>query len=244
MTLLVHGMIAAGDAVDLDLPGLSAARGTEVSVLAAARVAALVSEVDGPEVLPTRALMLGHARLLEEVAARTTVVPMQFGVAVLSPDALTEDVLPAEAERLQASLERLAGGIELRLRGSYDEEAVVRVVAASDRRATRLIGRRDLASKMALGERIVAGIEGRRQGEVERVVAALRDHARAVASVAVAEPLDAFTLSFLVEGTQRNAFEQAVDALGEELTPLVRMELVGPLPPYSFAREEGAEWFD
>jgi hypothetical protein len=203
---------------------------------------ALVSELEADEVLPTRANLLHHTRVLEHVGAETAVLPMRFGVVVPHLQALVDDFLTPERDRLVATLERLDGHVELRLRGRYREDEVIREVLEHDRRAAQLRGRRGTDARIELGERVVAGIEQRREQHLERVEEALRPHVAAMTNGAVADPLDTLNLSCLVPDTARADFEEAVDELGAALAPVVEFELVGPLPPFTFTDLTDDAW--
>jgi hypothetical protein len=235
--LLVHGIAreapeaAAGD--DGSPSFLTVADGPLVG---------LVTETADEEALPTRANLLHHTQVLEHATEHSTVLPMRFGVVVPDAEALIADFLTPERETLLATLDRLEGHVELRLRGTYDEAQVIRVVLDEDPHAARLRGRGGTDAKMELGERIVAGIERRRDRDAAVVEAALRPHATASTAAPVTQPLDAFSNSYLVSGADRDGFEAAVDALGDRLAPVVKLELVGPVPPFSFADGTGDAW--
>lgn len=236
MPLLVHGIVRA----EPDGAAPSAA-GDGTSIVTHGDLAAVVSEVEGDEVLPSRAELLRHTRVLETLGEQRTVLPMRFGVVVPDAAALRTAFLAPQRVELQTTLDRLEGHAEYRLRGTYDEAAVITEILATDRRAARLRGREDTDSKMKLGERIVAGIAARRAPDARRVVEALVPPATAASEGAIGQPLDAFTLSFLLAEERREAFDAAVERLGEELAPVLQLELVGPVPPFSFV-EEADQW--
>lgn len=202
----------------------------------------LVSETEEGEVLPTRANLLHHTQVLEQATAQTTVIPMRFGVVVPDAETLVREFLTPQREQLLEDLDRLDGHVEMRLRGAYEEAAVIRDILDEDPRAARLRGQRGTDAKMELGERIVAGIERRRVRDAATVQAALRPHVAAATATSVTQPLDAFSTSCLVAESQRDDFEQAVDELGAQLAPVVRLELVGPVPPFSFAEGSADAW--
>jgi hypothetical protein len=234
---LVHG-------VSRGLPD-AATEGADVPAfrsVAAGDLVGLASETEDTEALPTRANLLHHTQVLEHVGAHVTVLPMRFGVVVPDLDALVTDFLEPEGERLLATLERIEGHVELRLRGRYEEAHVIREVLDSDPRAAQLRGRRSTEAKMELGERIVEGIARQREHDTARVTAALGSHVAALTTAPAAEPLDAFSLSCLVAEQQRADFEAAVDEIGTSLAPLVRLELVGPIPPFSFTDLAEEAW--
>jgi hypothetical protein len=232
--LLLHGVVESR-AVDPLTARLSA---EGVQLPTHRQLAALVSSNPASEALPSRANLLAHTRILESATLEVTVVPMRFGIVVEHVEALVETLLEPQHDALLDSLRQLEGHVELRLRGSYDEEAVIRDVLDADRRAARLRGRGGMEAKMELGERIVAGIEARRGQDVERVTQALRSHVSGVVANSASQPLDAFDLSLLVARDRMPEFDAQVDELGRALAPTVALELVGPLPPFSFTLAE------
>lgn len=231
MPLLIHGIVDADVAVPPDLDARSVVHGA---------IAAIVRATVDHDVLPSRANLLAHTRVLESLAEHTTVLPMRFGMVVDDDQALVEGYLAPQQDALVAALERLRGHVELRLRGRYDEEAVLREIVAADPGLARLKGRRSMDAKMRLGERVVGALEHRREQDLDRVVDALRAHVAGVVPGAVAEPLDAFSLSLLVAEDGMAGFDAAVDDLGRQVAPALALELVGPVPPFSFAVPEGA----
>jgi hypothetical protein len=200
-------------------------------------VAVLATEVDEEEVLPSRTNLLAHTRVLEVATDHTTIVPMRFGTVVPDEATLVERFLTADAPQLRATLARLDGHRELRLRARYDESAVVRAVLADDPKATRLQGRDGIDDRIELGERIVAGIADRRERDRAAVIEVLAPHAAAVEIGEVTEPLDAFVLSFLVAADALDGFDARVEALAEAVEGMLMLELIGPMPPFSFAAE-------
>jgi hypothetical protein len=237
MPLLVHGVLDA-DALDASTVPLQADDDLDVVVHAA--VAAVVRATDEHEVLPSRANLLAHTRVLESLATETTVLPMRFGMVVADEQELVEGYLSPQQDALMSALGRLRGQVELRLRGRYDEDAVLREVVAADPGLARLRGRGGVESRMQLGERVVAGIEARRERDLDRVVDMLGPHVSGMVAGSVAEPLDAFSLSLLVPTAGMEAFDRSLDELGQQVAPALGLELVGPVPPFSFTAPEGA----
>jgi hypothetical protein len=241
VNLLVHGVVEGRSKKEVasnEPPGTDPG----VELISHQNLAALVTPTRDDEVLPSRANLLHHTRVLEAVGACTTVVPMRFGVLVPGPELLVADYLVPRYDELIATLGRLRGHVELRLRARYDEPAVIAAVLATDPKAARLRGRTTFDAKMELGERIVAGIEQRRQSDLAWASDALRPHAADVAPGDPTGPLDAFLLSFLVADNDRQAFEARIDRLGHELAPIIELELVGPVPPFSFAAGQVQAW--
>lgn len=232
MSLLVHGIVRAGSLADDEFPDVADA---DVGLVTHGGVAGIVASTDDDEVLPSRANLLAFTGLLEAATRETTVLPMRFGVVVPDEDSLVRDYLEPEHDALLASLDRLDGHVEVRLRGRYDEEAALKVVVATDRRAAQLRGRRGVDARMELGERVVEGLAALRERHLAETMDALVPPATDAVPADVAEPLDAFLISFLVDHDQMERFDKEVARLTDTLAPVVELELIGPLPPFSFA---------
>lgn len=234
MPLQVHGVIAADASASEALPH------QEIELVHHGATAAIVRWVPHDEMLPSRSNLLEHTRVLESLTSTTTVLPMRFGMVVDDEEALVDGYLAPQQDHLVTALERLRGHVELRLRGRYEEQAVLRELVAADPGIARLQGRQTMDARMRLGERVVGALEQRRERDLEGVVAALRPHVAGIVAGGVAEPLDAFALSLLVSEDAMADFDAAVDELGRALAPALALELVGPVPPFSFTVPEGA----
>jgi hypothetical protein len=216
MPLLVHGVL---DAAALEASASPLPSDDDLDVVVHGAVAAVVRTTDDDEVLPSRANLLAHTKVLESLASEATVLPMRFGMVVADDQELVDGYLSPQQDALAAALERLRGHVELRLRGRYDEEAVLREVVAADPGLARLRGRSGVEARMQLGERVVAGIEARRERDLDRLVDRLGPHVAGLVAGSVAEPLDAFSLSLLVAEDGMDAFDRALDELGEDVAP-------------------------
>lgn len=238
MSLVVHGVVASSPHGTPPLP-----RGDDVPqqlrLVPHRSLAAIVSPTDQTVLLPARQDLLQHTRVLEELATVTTVLPMRFGVVVEDDDAVVRTLLDPDHDTLVRRLEHLRGHVEWRVRGTYDEDRVLRGLVDADPHLRRLARRGDLASRLTVGERVMEGIALRRRADEARVVDAVRRHATSLTVGAVTGPLDAFSMSALVHEDRREGFDAAIDQLGrEDFGPLGSIELVGPLPPFSFIEEE------
>jgi hypothetical protein len=235
MAVIVHG-IAAADAVSaLSDHQLAEVAERPVRTVSSGALAALVSDVPGEQALPSRANLLAHTRLLELVAGQSTVLPMRFGVVAPDDAAIRDEYLSARQEPLTEALDHVEGCVELRVRARYAEDEVIRAVLAHDRAAARLRERQDVAAKIRLGERIANGIDARRVHDAATLHAALAPHAIRVADSDAPGALDVLAASFLVERDAVDGFERALSELAAEMEPIVTLQLVGPLPPFSFS---------
>ena len=226
--LYLYGMTRAGP-----LPVGLAERGIEL--VAADGCAAIVSPIDASPVTATRRNLLAHADVVESLHERAIVLPARFGTVVADREAALELLtLPA----VEAMLEEHAHRSELTLRGTYDESVLQAIAPALSglRESYRAVP--TIEGGLALGEAVVEALADRRARDTEDVLAALDPH---VVGVRTGEPrgeYGAFTLSLLVTRDAVKTIEDELELLAQRLSPPLRFELVGPLPPYSFVELE------
>lgn len=222
-------------------------RDAPLDVVRGAGAAALVSELDsGDRLMFGRDELLVHARVLEEALGHGTVLPMRFGVVLESSDSVRRDLLEAHADEVVRQLRELAGKVELRVRATYEEEALMREVVTENPDIAR--GRESLGGKsedatyferINLGEAVAEAIDRKRDDDGRRILDALLPHAD---DVQVAEPPHervALVASFLVQRSGVKRFEDAVEQIAEAQHGRLRMTLTDPLPPHSFVEFGG-----
>lgn len=232
MALLVHGIVRTGSLAGADL---AEATDADVDLVSHGDLAGVVTPASDGEIMPSRANLLRHTSVLEAAIGMTTVLPMRFGIAVPDEEALVREYLDPEQDALLAALERLDDHVEVRVRGRFDEQAVLQLVVAADPLVAKLRGRSGMDTRMELGERVVHGIEAQRDRHQQVVIEALLPPATDVAPARVSDPLEAFLISFLVDRRKMGSFEHDLGRLVDRFEPVVDLELIGPLPPFSFA---------
>jgi hypothetical protein len=233
----LYGVVRTGSFGD-SMPGLDAAR---VSELAAGPVAALVSPMQTGDPAPTRDRLRAHLDVLRAAGERTTVVPMRFGM-VTNPDRLRSELLEPRRKELLALLRELDGRVEVDVKASFREDAmlaeIVREEPAIRRLDARIRSRPGDASyydRVRLGELVVAAMRVRAEREGRDLLRRLsRAAARAVAGPPSGERavLDA---AFLVDRSALDEFDEVVARIEAERGDRLRVRAVGPLPPSSFA---------
>src|SRR5437763_772376 len=92
-----YGVVRSDEIHGTDEPGVFDA---PVRLLDREGLAGLVSDVDGP-VPARRADLLAHFRVLEDVAARGTVLPLRFGTVFDSDDEVVLELLVRRRELLE-----------------------------------------------------------------------------------------------------------------------------------------------
>jgi gas vesicle protein GvpL/GvpF len=237
----VYGILRASDAGALSVEGVS---GAPVRVIAHGDLAAVVSDLDSDTLSAAREVR-AHWRVLEKAAKDATVLPVRFGTVLEGDGAVREGVLARNEQEIGALLGELAGRIQLSVKGSYDESALLRAVVtqspaiAALRERTRAIPEQaGYYDQIRLGEMVADEIARRRDDDTRLAL----DLLEPLAVAALAQPVTgadaAFDLAFLVERNAIDAFSAAVVKLGEQVGDRIAIRYVGPLPPYSFADHE------
>src|SRR3954469_1378524 len=109
----VYGVLSAADA---QTPALEGVEESTLRVIRHARLGALVSDVAGGAVAAASEVR-AHWRVLEAASADSTVIPVRFGTVMENELAVRERLLGPNAGPLIALLEKLAGRVQLSVKG-------------------------------------------------------------------------------------------------------------------------------
>jgi hypothetical protein len=240
-TVYVYGVVPAAEPSPIKVPGVQDA---EVRTVRHGGLAALTSHVQGETLVAAREVR-AHWRVLDEASQDRTVLPIRFGTVLESEEAVREQLLEPNAERLEALLRGLAGCVQLSVKGSYDEERLLRdvvtrspAIAELRDRLRTVPGEAGYYERIRLGELVASEIERRRGEDTRLVYGRLQPLAKDAIEEEGADPHAAFNLAFLVARDAQPEFSKAVSTLAKELGERIEIRFVGPLPPYSFASAE------
>jgi hypothetical protein len=203
-------------------------------------VAAVVSDVDADaigEAAGVRALrrdMAAHAEVLNGVFARRTVLPSRFGLVFPDDRALVDRFLAPRHDLLVDLLAQLDGAVELSFSADYVEEAVLAEVVRENPRLGGAPGA-SYQERIDAGRRLAAAIRAKRERDGQWLVERLSPLARDVVVAEGRSDLSVARASFLVPRGDVAKFDAALERLAKEAGDVMRLNCVGPLPPYSFA---------
>lgn len=241
--IYVYGVVLASDRTVMASEGVGREK-TRVRRITHDGIAALVSDLPASALAAARDLR-AHWSVLEEAAARTTVLPVRFGTVMESEEAVVDDFLAPNAERLAAVLAELDGKVQLSVKGFYDEERLLRQIVKETPEIARLRERVQTLPEAAtyyariqLGELVAAEVDRHRARDADLVLGRLEPLAVAAKAESPTTEDAALNTAFLVRRDGVDAFSDAVQRLVGELGDRVRIRYVGPLPPYSFADDE------
>jgi Gas vesicle synthesis protein GvpL/GvpF len=241
----VYGVARAADKTEVQAPGVGADE-QGVRRVVHGELAALVSDVEPGPLVAARGLR-AHWRVLEDAAAKATVLPVRFGTVMEDENALVDRFLAPRHDHLVSQLTELSGKVQLSVKAFYDEDRLMRgVVKGSPAVAQlrqRVRGRPKAATyydRIELGELVAGEVERARERDSAMVLERLEPLAVAALREPLGTPDAAVNAAFLVERSRVDEFSEAVARLADELEGRMRVRYVGPLPPYRFAEEQEA----
>ncbi|MBO2450719.1 GvpL/GvpF family gas vesicle protein [Actinomadura barringtoniae] len=243
--LYIYGVARAGTDVPGDAKGLD---GHPVELVAHGDVAAVVSELPAGRPLGERADLMAYQQVLEALlVAGAVVLPFRFGAALNSREAVEQELLAGNAGRFKEILDQLEGRLEMRLKGTYVQENVLREVMQQEPAIAELNERvRDVPpdaadaayyDRVRLGELIAQALDARREGDARALLEPLAPAAVAVSAKTPAREEDVVDAAFLIDRAKQDDFVQAVEELGQAHAGRIQLRLIGPLPPYDFVPE-------
>jgi Gas vesicle synthesis protein GvpL/GvpF len=242
----VYGIVPASERPPAGLAGVGR-EGNPVRHVASSKVAAIVSDVSRAP-LGRGQDIRAHWRVLDDAVERSAVLPLRFGTVMESDSAVLEDFLAPNEDRLTAQLAGLEGKVQLSVRGSYREEALLQDVVHSSPAVRRLRERTQKLPQAAayydmirLGEFVAAEIDRCREHDTGLVVERLGGLAVASQSDVHTTKESGLNVAFLVERRRVEAFAAALPGLQAEIGERIRLRCVGPLPPYSFTDQDVGE---
>jgi len=233
----VYGVLAASDQ---EVVAVSGVEGADVTTVEHAGLAALISRVRADALAAAKELR-AHWRVLEEASLHATVVPVRFGTVMASEQALREEFLERDVQRLRELLDKLNGRVQLIVKAEYDEERLLRdvveaspAVAALRERVRALPGDAGYYDQIRLGELVAGEVARRREADTRLALDVLEPHAVAAREEQATSRNSAFNLAFLVDRDAEESFGIAVAGLSTTLGDRIDIRFLGPLPPYSF----------
>jgi hypothetical protein len=224
-------------------PGGKGIGGASLRLVGGEESAALVSEIDERSLRFGREEMLVHGQVLERAMTKGTVLPMRFGIVMSGPDEIRSRLLDERGAELSEQLAELAGKVEIRIRASYDQDALLREVVRDVPEIAKLRasvqGRTDDATyytRIRLGELVAGAVERRRERDAQAILDALAPAALAIELGSGTHERIVFQASFLVERGRLQEFDDLLDRIADGYGGWVRFKYTGPLPPHSFVQ--------
>lgn len=236
----LYGIIDAPAPATFAAPGIGG-RGDEVHTLALGRLAAVVSNSPRIEYDNSRRHMMAHTRVLEEVMARHTLLPVCFGTVASDPEVIAEKILRDRRDELVERLEQMRGRMELGLKASWRDGVVFEEVLAENPAIRKLrdslVGRspdKTHFERVRLGEQIAQALEHKRRSDEERILDRVRPFVHKTRLNKTIGDRMVINGAFLVDAVHEPELDASIRAMDAEWGERLTFKYVGPVPPYNF----------
>ena len=216
-------------------------------------LAAVVSDhpqMDFQQFERTRANMMTHTKVLEEVMQELTILPVRFGTVGPSAEAIQEQVLSRRYDEFLDLVAEMEGKVELCLKVIWPENVIFTEIVKESSSAMRRL-RDKLKGRSAeethferirLGEMIEAAMDKKRDEDAEKLLAPLRplipkeqvNYKDRIQLNRLLLDRMVINAAFLVAKDRQAEFDEAVGQVKTELKDRMLFKYMGPVPPYNF----------
>lgn len=214
--------------------------GSRVYTISAGNIAAVVSKVPNTKIRPERRHLAAHHDVLKRLRKEHGVLPMSFGVIADSPEAV-RTILADNRDVFVEQLERLAGKVEMGLRGAWDVpnifeyfvETHPELKALRDRffRGGRQPSRDELIEVGRTFERLLGED---RASHTQTVMGVLRSRCFEIKENQPRHEREIMNLACLVGHEAQKEFEEGVIETGQRFDNHYSFDFNGPWPPHNF----------
>jgi hypothetical protein len=241
----LYGVVGAPSAANLGPIGLDGEAVYTVVEGGLGVVAGPARRLDFAAVAPGKTLqyLAQHQRVLEQVMAGSTVIPLKFGTYAADARQVLE-VLRAGRHEFTGALAKYAGKAEVDLAAFWtDLPAVLAEIAREPgvvALKAQIAGQAavTLEERVRLGQEVKKLLDARRTRAAAELTAALRTR---WPDLLVNPPTDdamIFSAAILTGQAEQDQLEEAIRAFDRRYEDRMKFRYVGPLPPYSFATAE------
>jgi hypothetical protein len=227
----LYGVVRTGDLECI--PQTTGVGGRPTTAISAGTLTAVVSRHDRSGVRATRADLLAHSDVLQSIVDCCDVLPVGFGNLYQSDDQIRRDLLEGHGRMLSRMLDDIRDAVEVQVKATYDEDAVVSEVVGTDRRLQRMRNKPGHDAQVEVGRRFAELLDARRSSDAARL---LKRAGRVARKTAFGQPSGDFGVvnaSCLVRRADVTTFVDEVQRAADAM-PAVAVRTVGPMPPYDF----------
>lgn len=238
--LYIYGILEESNLTNVDVIGVGNGK---VYTINHQDLAAVVSDMKGGEIDPTRRNLLAHTQVQEFLLNEYTLLPMSFGVIIKSRETINK-ILAENYLSFKHELKRLSGKIEMEIKVYWNKEAIKKDMEKD-------LKYHQISNKMA---NVSAAVKKDLLIEIGQMVEAVvlkwqneigRDIYDSLASIAVDactnksnEITNLLNASFLIQKSMESEFRDKVYLLDEKYENKIDIKYIGPLPPYNFLQVE------
>lgn len=238
----MYGLIRATKDRDFGHVGLPVL-GTpaQVHTVRVGDIGAVVSDFPANErLLPLRRNLEPHNRVIRDIMADMTIVPMSFGHVARNETEVVK-ALRGNREAIESELKRLDGKIEMTLRVLWDVPNIFEHLVSEDRELARvrdeMFGRSSpptQAEKIDLGKMFEDRLSLARRRDADRLTGVFRPYVVEVKENDPKEEKMVAHLSFLVRRELLKTFEKKLYQAASTFPDVYVFDYNGPWAPFSF----------
>ena len=222
-------------------------RGDRIHTVVFNDLACVVSDSPDMKYDSTRANMMAHEKLIEQIMREFTVLPIRFGtVTTKDSSSPVEDIrhklLESRFKELLSLHEEIDNRVELGLKALWrDEKAIYEEIVAENRELRKLRDSIEGKSpegthfdRMHLGEMVKKALDQKREKEAKKLLARLRPVADRLQENKIIMDRMVLNAAFLANKDREIECDEIVKRLDEELGERMVFKYVGPTPPFNF----------
>jgi len=222
-------------------PGLRGLANAPVRLLGFRDVAAVVSNHPVQRLMPKRANLEPHHRIIRDICKSGPLVPAAFGHISESEEDLL-GVLREHYEDIRGEINRLANTVEVSLKLRWNVENIFEYFVRNHKDLRELRNRVFRNPQPSFHEKLSVGsmFEARLASERERLTSVLLQSLRDIVIESTVGPLrDETTVcdcALLVKSARIQEFGPALERTASIFDSQLALQWSGPWPPYSFVR--------
>jgi hypothetical protein len=246
-SMWIYGVVPA----DASLQELEGRDGLpKVWIVESGDLGAIVGNVPEENARGTRDQALAHARVLEAAVVDAPVVPFRFGTEVGGDDeAVGSELLEPYRDELAQRLETVKDVVQMTVKASYDEPAVLRDIiqrqpelAALQQQTRNRPGEATHAAQAQFGELLFNAVGVLREQHSAEILKSLQPVSVAATPEEIESDFMVMSVAFLVDRKRVEEFEDAVEQVADDRGELIDFVLLGPMPAYNFMDVEEPAW--
>lgn len=215
-------------------------RGDEVYTICFDDIAALVSNAPIKKYRVSRENSLTHEKVIEEVMAEHTVLPVRFATVTEDEEKVMK-ILEAEYERFRELLNQMKDKTELGVKAIFKEGVIYQHILEKyedirllKEKIAALPSEQTYYQRMEIGEMVEAALQQEKQIVEEDILNSLSPLALDVKTNDPYGELMIINGAFLVQKEKEAEFDSQVQELGDKYSEKVKFKFVGTLPPFNF----------
>ncbi|HTK08476.1 MAG TPA: GvpL/GvpF family gas vesicle protein [Ktedonobacteraceae bacterium] len=238
----IYGILAANERQEFGPIGIGG-RGDVVYTLPYQGVAAIISNSPIIKYPVTRDNAIAHAKVLETLVAKSTILPVRFCTISTDEEIIIEKVLKARYQEFLHLLAEMQGKIELGVRARWTDLEAIFAELVEENKDIKAIKERLLsesnvqvqyAGKIKLGQMVQNALLEKRKKEAGELLDMLRPLSLACKENQFYGDMNLINAAFLVDREQERAFDEKIQELEKSYNGRKQLKYTSPVIPYNF----------